>query len=66
MWTAQNTEGFNADELAMINRVAGRIAHDADGIDAGNIDDAINNAWVEGATEEGLEAAARKALGLAA
>lgn len=64
MWTTQNTEGFTADELAMINRIADRIAEDADGVDTGNIDDAINNAWLDGIDEAGLESQARKALGL--
>lgn len=65
MWTNQNTEGFSADELAMINRVLDRIAADADGIDQGNRDDAINNAWRGGISEAELEAETRRALGIA-
>ena len=44
MWTMDNTEGFTQDQLAMINKAVEMVAAKADGVDAKNINDAINNA----------------------
>jgi hypothetical protein len=67
MWTMDNTEGFTQAELDMLNRVAERIfASAADDDDAANVNDALNNCWVDGISEAALESAARKRLGIAA
>jgi hypothetical protein len=65
MWTQENTEGFTAAELVMLNNILDRIAADAEEIDPGNINDAINNEWRDGIAEADLEAAARRALRIA-
>jgi hypothetical protein len=65
MWTQENTEGFTAAELVMLNNILERIAADAEEIDPGNINDAINNEWRDGIAEADLEAAARRALRIA-
>lgn len=65
MWTTENTEGFSRQDLDTINAVLDRIAADAAEIDPANINDAINNAWIDGIGEAELEAATRRRLGLA-
>lgn len=48
MFTDENTEGFSAAELALLNEaLAIRLAR---GEDEKNASDAINNAWNESAT----------------
>jgi len=61
MWTMDNTEGFTQAQLDIINEARSLI--DVDGIDESNIDDAINNAWVDQATASELAAAVMKRLG---
>ncbi len=63
MWTMDNTEGFTQDQLDLINDAVKMVAAKADGVDAKNISDAINNAWTEQETAEDLAAATLKALG---
>lgn len=64
MWTEDNTEGFTAVELSIINTVLERVFADTD-IDESNINDAINNAWVGQSDASELEADVRKRLGIA-
>ena len=54
MFTTDNTEGFNAAELATLNRAAEIIAQRNPEMTADSIHDAINNAWVGGQTAEEL------------
>ena len=48
MFTEENTNGFSADDLEILN-AALRIRLDR-GEDEKNASDAINNAWIDGAT----------------
>lgn len=65
MWTQDNTEGFTDAELATINAVLERIMAEGDDLEPASINDAINDAWIDGISEANLEAAARKRLGIA-
>ena len=68
-WTEDTTEGFRPDDLALINAVGRRVWGDlvatAEHPDrdiaqmAKSLDDALNNAWFEGATPAQMEAATR-------
>lgn len=62
-WTMDNTEGFTQDQLNLINEAIEMISAKADGVDAENINDAINNVWSEQETAEALAADALKYLG---
>ena len=53
-----NTEGFSAAELAILNAAFDRVATSEPGMDEKSIDDALTNAWVEGMTVDSLVAAA--------
>lgn len=64
-WTHENTEGFTDTQLEMINRVAERVRQAASGIEDSSINDAINNSWIEGITEDDLLADTCKRLGVA-
>jgi hypothetical protein len=59
-WREDNTEGFSKSDLEMLNRVQDRIQVEHPGVDASNIADMINNAWVDGNSEDELYAAATK------
>lgn len=69
-YTDDNTEGYSAAELAMLNSVAERvIAEHSNGVnpedyDAGWVAAAIGNSFYDDITEAELEAAVRKRLGL--
>ena len=67
MWTMDTTEGFTQAQLDTINLVIDRlmVAGDED-LEVYSIDDAINNEWRDGVTEDELYAAAAKRLGIAA
>ena len=60
MWT-QDNNGFTDAQLKVINDAIALI--DTDGIDESNVNDAINNAWIEQDTAADLAAAASKLLG---
>jgi hypothetical protein len=57
MFTMDNTEGFTRAEIDMMNRVLADLAQI---MDEHNASAKINNAWLEGITEDQL----RKAVGL--
>ena len=56
MWTQDNTEGFADAELSTINAALERLMSDTKA-DPETINDAINDAWQDGATEDDLYAA---------
>lgn len=58
-FTDSNTEGFSEAELAVLNGAFDIVAAQHPGVDASNICDAINNAWVGGETAEQLAASVR-------
>lgn len=58
-WTENNTEGFTAAELDMLNRAQAALEAEAPDMDPANIADRLNNAFVPGITEADLIAAAR-------
>ncbi len=62
-WTMDNTAGFTQDQLDLINEAIDLVSAKADGVDAKNISDAINNAWGGQETAEELAADTLKALG---
>lgn len=53
-WTENNTEGFTAEELEILNDAQERLESDNPGIDASNISDLLNNTWVPGITADEL------------
>ena len=55
-FTAENTEGFAAAELAILNAAFDRVAAAEPGMDEKSIDDALTNSWVEGMTADSLVA----------
>jgi len=57
-YTDDNTEGFSAAELAILNAAFDSLAAAEPGMDEKSIDDALTNAWVEGMTVDSLVAAA--------
>ena len=63
-FTADNTEGFAAAEIQMMNDVAEKIICENDGIESYSVTDAINNAYARDVTATALDAGARKLLGL--
>lgn len=64
-YTDDNTEGFSAAELAVMNDAFDRIAIVAPEMDEKSIDDAITNTWVEGMMVDALVAAAMGRTGTA-
>ena len=62
-WTMDNTEGFTEDQLDLINEAYDLVAAKADDVDAKNIYDALNNAWIEQETAEELAVVALRLLG---
>lgn len=64
MWTMQNTEGFQQSELDTINAVLERIKANSDGLEESSLNDAVNNEWREGISEDELYEAATKRLGI--
>jgi len=65
MWTMDNTEGFTQAQLDTINAVLDRIMKaGGEGLEPHSINDAINNEWREGLTEEDLYEATAKRLGI--
>jgi hypothetical protein len=64
-FTAENTEGFTANDLAAMNRAHTALVdkHDADAEAAQSIGDMLNNAWFAGATANDLFVAVDKRLG---
>lgn len=64
MWTMQNTEGFQQAELDTINAVLERIKANSDGLEESSLNDAVNNEWREGISEDELYEAAAKRLGV--
>lgn len=65
MWTMQNTWGFQQAELDTINKVLDRLMAGSDGLEESSLNDALNNEWREGISENELYEAAAKRLGLA-
>ena len=65
-WREDNTEGFTAAELAILNSVQNRLEAEHPDLDGRNIADVINNAWVEGSDEDALCLASIKHFGQAA
>lgn len=57
-FTTENTEGFSAAELAMLNAAFDRVAATEPGMDEKSIDDALTNAFIDGITIDELIAAA--------
>lgn len=49
-FTTSNTEGYTAEELAVINAAFETLEDEGIDNDMGRVDDAINNAWFEGAS----------------
>lgn len=65
MWNMQNTEGFSQAQLNTINAVIDRIMQaGGDDLEQGSINDAINNEWREGISEDELYEATAKRLGV--
>ena len=64
MWNAENTEGFTQAQLDTINAVIERLMADSEDLDAHVINEAINNEWREGVSEDELHDAAAKRLGV--
>ena len=54
-WTAENTEGFTTEELAVMNEAQERIEAQS-GADESNIADFLNNAFLPGVTADDLVA----------
>jgi hypothetical protein len=51
-WTDENTDGqFSNDALTVINSVGDRIARQFPGVEGSNINDALNNSYYSGITE---------------
>lgn len=44
-WRADNTEGFDAEDLEVLNEAQQHLEAANPGIDPGNIADRLNNAW---------------------
>lgn len=70
MFTTDNTEGFTARELSIMNAVLATMMADSDPEDTDgyaqwekSVSDAINNSWIEGMDERDLEKSVRRALG---
>lgn len=61
-WNSDNTEGFSADDLEMLNEIQVELQAENPNIDAQNIADILNNAWVEGIDYDTLIEAARARL----
>jgi hypothetical protein len=59
-WRPDNTEGFSAAELDLLNLAQVRLESANPEVDPGNIADRINNAWQPGITL--LELVAKAAL----
>jgi hypothetical protein len=57
-WTNDNTKGFTAAELAMLNEAQDRLDVASPGVDPGNIADRLYNAFYPGITVDDLVAAA--------
>ena len=53
-WTNENTEGFDQSALDNLNRAQTALEGKYFTVDAGNIADMLNNAWVDGATANDL------------
>ena len=62
VWTEQNTEGFSADDLDMLNSIQAELEEEFRGIDPGNISAILNNAWVDGIAHDDLLETARRRL----
>lgn len=65
MWSEGNTEGFDAAELARIEAVIERLERAAGGsIEPQNLNDVVNNEWIEGIPADVLYARAAARLGI--
>lgn len=64
MWTMDNTEGFTQAQLTTINAVIERLMVGSEDLECYSINDAINNEWREGLTEDELYEATAKRLGV--
>ena len=53
-FTTSNTEGYNSDELAILNKAFEMLADEGIDNDMAKVDDAITNEWFEGATADDL------------
>jgi hypothetical protein len=58
MWTMDNTEGFTQAELDTLNTALDRLARNFPDVEPANINDALNNAWVDGISVDDLVAQA--------
>lgn len=54
IWTGDNTEGFNVEELHTLSEAQRLIETAHPGVDPGNIADRLNNVWTTGATVKTL------------
>lgn len=65
-FTADNTEGFTAQELNVLNRAREAICnkHGSDEQFSKSVSDILNNVWIEGASVEYLVAKAETWAGL--
>ena len=57
-----NTEGFSAEELALMNTVFARLQNWFPSVDQKNIADAINNCWEAAISEDELYARSSRTL----
>jgi len=67
-FTANNTEGFDSDELAVLNDALDAVAPQAQGANEQirhSVGDALNNAWVPGMTAADLIGAVGPRFGVA-
>lgn len=64
MWHMQNTEGYTQEQLDIINAVIERLMAGSEDLEAYAINEAINNEWREGLTEDELYEATAKRLGM--
>lgn len=61
-WNEQNTDGFNAKEMAMLSNAHSRLANEFPDIDKTNLNDLLNNEWYQGITEDEIVNAVQKRL----
>ena len=62
MFTQENTQGFTAAQIEMLNAALAIVQREIPDADESNINDAINNAWNDQDTAEELAADALRLL----
>ena len=63
-FTMENTDGFSADDIEVLNAAFDHLKARAPDIDEGNISDAVSNAWTPEADARQIERRAARALGI--